>query len=120
LPGDDGGVSKQPQQELRVSDVPPRGLSKESRARWLKLHEPPNNEWDAHEEICLLEHLRFHDKATTLYREQKYAEAAKFFTISSRWFKSIKFQSAGAAARKPGRPADAAWSLIRKQGAGAS
>jgi hypothetical protein len=100
-----------------MSDAPPpRGLSAESRKRWVALHAAFRSDWRADDEITCEQWLRLEDRAAKLWKDGKVAESVKVATLAHRWHRGLKFiRNANANAnasspannvRKLGRPAD--------------
>jgi hypothetical protein len=91
---------------------PPAGLSRRSRARWVRLHEL--NDFAAHEDDQLERGLKWFDVSDALRleaeglrgreRDSKLKAAGDAATVALRFWRTLKFTDPAQPARRPGRP----------------
>lgn len=99
----------------------PKGLSAESRVIWENL--TTLHRFESHELVAFTRALRWFDRADTWLKAADAAEgregaqlvkqAMDASNAGLRYWRTLKFTD-GAAARRPGRPSDDAWSAKRK------
>jgi hypothetical protein len=98
-----------------MSTVPavPDGLSPQSGEVWTRLHGV--YAFSEAEIVALTEHLHAQDRAAVLEAAGQVKLSQGERTLAHRWWRGLKFTSAGNQQRRPGRPSGDGWSDKRRE-----